>query len=284
VNAMSGPMMTTTGAARDALAGSIASLGSISLDEVLSAAKLQTRQERKYLVPSGAFSVLVSALTPRLVALEIERRRLFSYESVYFDTDDLALFRQHVQGRRRRYKVRTRTYLDSGECLVEVKVKGGRGSTDKARRPYELADRDRLTAPARAFVDQTLAEAHGITAPALRAGLVTRYQRATLVDVLAGTRMTCDVDLRFSGRTAVCDGPDAILVEVKSARNDSDADRVLRRLGIRPLSISKYCVGVALTDPAQRANPWHRVLRRSFPSASARDRCCWGAQRVSVPS
>jgi hypothetical protein len=30
------------------------------------------------------------------------------------------------------------------------------------------------------------------------------------------------------------------------------------------VSVSKYCIGIALLHPAIPANPWHRVLRRHF--------------------
>ncbi|WP_230854391.1 VTC domain-containing protein [Arthrobacter terrae] len=79
-------------------------------------------------------------------ALEIGPRRVFEYESVYFDTPELEQFRAHRQGRRRRYKVRTRTYVDSGLCMFEVKFKGQRGQTVKHRMPYQLQDSFR-TAP-----------------------------------------------------------------------------------------------------------------------------------------
>jgi hypothetical protein len=41
-------------------------------------------------------------------------------------------------------------------------------------------------------------------------------------------------------------------------------DEILRRLGVRPTSVSKYCVGVAALHPQLPSNPWHRTLRRYF--------------------
>jgi hypothetical protein len=35
----------------------------------------------------------------------------------------------------------------------------------------------------------------------------------------------------------------------------------LRRLGLRRIQMSKYCVAVALLFPVVRPNPWHRTLR-----------------------
>ena len=69
--------------------------------------------------------------------LQIDRRRSFDYESVYFDTPDLSTYRAHVQRRRLRFKARTRTYTDSGLCMFEVKLTG------RAARPSRSACRTR---------------------------------------------------------------------------------------------------------------------------------------------
>jgi hypothetical protein len=140
-----------TGRSRAAavVAGSVAELPAGSLAEVIQRAALPTREDRTYLVPVDRFAELVARLPGAWVVLEIDRRRGFAYESVYFDTPDLLLYRQHVQGRRRRYKVRTRAYLDSGDCAFEVKLKDGRDRTVKARLPYPIADRAHLCPLAR---------------------------------------------------------------------------------------------------------------------------------------
>ena len=39
---------------------------------------------------------------------------------------------------------------------------------------------------------------------------------------------------------------------------------ILRELGVRPASVSKYCVGVAALHPELPSNPWHQTLRRYF--------------------
>ena len=58
----------------------------------------------------------------------LERRtalRDFAYESVYFDTPDLLSFRMAAQPRRRRFKLRTRTYLDTRGVLPRAEDPGG---------------------------------------------------------------------------------------------------------------------------------------------------------------
>jgi len=182
---------------------------------------------------------------------------------VYFDTPSLTLYRAHHQGRRRRWKARTRTYLDSGACLFEVKTQGRRESTVKARMPYDVRHRDRLDGEAHTFLEQTLRREYDAEVPVLVPTVTTHYRRTTLVDLAGGSRVTCDVDLRFEGRTGCVDGPDRVLVETKSVAG-SPVDRALRGLGVRPLSMSKYCLGTALLHPDLPASRWHLLLTREF--------------------
>jgi hypothetical protein len=247
-----------------ALAGLVSTMPAVGLEDVLATAALQTRMDRKYVVPLDLFETVLDQLGDRLTALQIGQRRVFHYESVYFDTPDLTAYRQHAHGRRRRVKVRTRAYLDSGECLLEFKSVGPRGQTVKERYPYPLACRHELDEGAHAL-------AHDRVGPIIRTAdlghvLTTTYHRATVVDPALGTRITCDVGLGFQDSAGRCWGPleGVVVLESKTTGPDSPVDRVLRRLGRRPLSLSKYCVGMAVLDPGLPANRWNRELRAHF--------------------
>jgi hypothetical protein len=251
------------------VAGSLAGLPAATLAEVIERSALQVRIERRYLVPLGRFAELAARLPDTYAVLEIGRRRGFAYESVYFDTSDLLTYRQHLQGRRRRYKVRTRAYLDSGDCTFEVKFKGRREQTIKARLPYPVADRTHINPQAHAFLADQLREVYGQPVPQLAAKVTTAYRRTTLVDLQDGTRLTCDVDLTCSGSGKVAAGLSRhVLVETKRHGPPGDADIALRSLGLRPVELSKYCVAVALLHPGTRRNPWHRLLQRYFADAT----------------
>lgn len=132
----------------------------ITLAAVTRTAALQTRTDSEYLLAPDRCRRLRDRLAEAggWSCLEIDRRRRFTYESVYFDTPDLLTYRQHRQGRRRRFKARSRTYADTGECAFEVKRKGSRQDTVKERLPYRAADADRLTAEAAAFLDDLAEE------------------------------------------------------------------------------------------------------------------------------
>ena len=179
-------------------------LTTTTLAELNSAAGLLTRVDRKYLVPLTCAQNLVDGLAPHARVLAIDERRRFSYTSTYFDTPGLEAFMLAARKRRRRFKVRTRTYLDSGLCFLEVKTRGARGTTVKRRMGYHPDDASRLTGSGRAFVAACLAST-GVTGPAaardvaaaLRPVLATTYERTTLHLPRAEARATIDTALTW---------------------------------------------------------------------------------------
>lgn len=248
--------------------GATASLAAATLAEVLDAAELLNRVDNKYLLPVELFPRFVDALEGRFCVLDMGGLRAFAYESVYFDTETYALFRHHQQGRRRRFKARTRTYVDSGSSMFEVKLKSGRGATVKSRIEHPFEARNALTETARTFLDETIGADFSVTSADLAPRIETRYRRATLVDLSAGARVTCDVDLVCDEVTA--DGGRTvnagrwIIVETKTTDGRGVADTALRTLGLRPVRMSKYCMAVALLNPHLPANRWSRTLRHYY--------------------
>lgn len=241
----------------------------ISLAELDATAALRQRIDVKYLVPAAALAALAGRLAETHQVLEIAGERRFTYHTTYFDTAGLLTAREHLQGRRRRFKCRRREYAESGLSSFEVKLKDGRGRTIKHRAPVEGAPQSGpLGGAALAFLGDRLREAYGREVPApLHAGLRMTFERMTLVAPARGERLTCDTGLRFWAPGGAGGGLAAgyAIVESKSARGGALADRELRGLGIRPVAAcSKYCLGVAMTDPGLRSNPLRPLLRRYF--------------------
>ena len=115
----------------------LGSLDPIGLDELLERAALQQRIDRKYLLPSAELDPLLQKLAPEARILQIDDRRAFDYESVYFDTPEFTSYHLAARRRSRRFKIRTRTYVDSAECWLEVKTRDQRGNTVKYRREHD---------------------------------------------------------------------------------------------------------------------------------------------------
>lgn len=250
--------------AREALESAVAAREPIGLQEVNEGAALQTRVDHKYLLTPEQFTALAAKLDHRFRVLTIDGRRTFRYESTYFDTPGFEQYRAHRQGRRRRYKVRTRTYVDTGLCMFEVKTKGLRGATVKHRISHQMDDAGLITDDAWAFLGGVLASVYQMAPGALMPVMGSNYRRATFVDPVDGERLTCDVDLVYQDQEQTLHGPDLFVIETKTASGQGAASTALSELGIRPVSMSKYCVGIAMLHPELPANKWSRLLRRNF--------------------
>lgn len=234
----------------------------ITLERLNEHAELLTRTDRKYIVDDDVLDRLLTSNRHRLAMLDIAGRREFGYESVYFDTADLRLYRDAATSRRCRFKVRVRVYRDTGVAVLEVKSKDGRGQTTKSRLEYDAGDRHLLTDVGREFIDE-LAGIAGISAT-LQPSLTTRYQRSTLVDLTPGARYTVDRGLVCTEPCGTSVGLDDVIIETKSDGSASVLDRWLWQHGIRPVRISKYCTALAAMRPELPANKWHRTLARHF--------------------
>lgn len=245
----------------------------ISLDQLIAEAALQTRVDRKYVLPQDAAARVVDAFDADIRILDTEGTRAFRYESVYFDTPDLLSFRLAAQPRRRRFKIRSRTYVESRTAFLELKTRGARSATVKDRIGYRVSDRRILTDEARGYAAESL-DAIGIDgarANDLRMRLTTHYRRATFVSRDGAARSTVDTELEWrdvSGTTLAT--PGLTIIETKSGSAASDFDRALWRAGHRPVSISKYATGLAALHPELPRNRWSRLLRGTFGGATLR--------------
>jgi VTC domain len=224
----------------------------VSLEELDERAALLRRLDNKYAIERERFVELLERLRADHQVLEIDGRRTFEYCSTYFDTPELRCFTDHLEDRRPRFKARTRLYVNSGSCVFEVKLKREDGETDKRQAAHAVEDAERFTDPARQCLEAALNDA-GLKAPEeMGPTLLTRFRRITLAAREGSERLTCDlgVDLSQPDGAAARLRDGLILVETKSERGESPADRVLAELGLEPISLSKYRVGMSLVGGA----------------------------------
>ena len=258
----------------------------ITLDELNAEAGLLTRMDRKYLVPPGDTQHVISHLAPRAQVLQIDGLRHFRYASTYFDTPGLDAYFLAARKRRRRYKIRTRTYLDSGLCFLEVKTNGSREATVKDRFKYDPDDADRVTTDGRLFVIERLVESGTCSSDEARTvadALVpvtdSTYSRTTLHLPHDEARATFDTQLTWDlfGPDGKRLGQDVMVdhlnvVETKNPSTASPTDRLLWHQGHRPARISKYATGMALLHPELPANRWYRTLTHELAGLFGTDR------------
>lgn len=253
----------------------------IDLDTLVAEAAMLTRIDRKYVLTTSDLAATLAGLhdaSDRVRVLQINGATEFGYRSVYLDTPDLLSFHSTGQGRRRRFKVRSRAYLDTATSFLEVKTRGPRGTTVKERIEHPEVFSG-LTGPGRSFLTDRLAAASvtGIDVTTLTPTLVSEYRRTTL-HINGGdgaTRATIDTGLRWrtAGRLAgagwVAD--DLVIVETKAGATPGIVDRLLWSQGHRPQTISKYGTGMAALLPQLPARKWNRILARELdgsPSAA----------------
>jgi hypothetical protein len=233
----------------------VAKFEPVALEELDERAALLRRVDNKYAVERKRFAELLERLRSDHQVLEIDGQRSFGYRSTYFDTPELRCFTDHVEDRQPRFKARTRLYVDSDSCVFEVKLKRNGGETDKRQADHAVGDVERFTDSARRCLEEALGDA-GLQAPErMSATLRTSFRRITLAAREGSERLTCDLAVQLSrpggDATSMRDG--VILVETKSESGDSPADRALAELGLEPISLSKYRVGMSLVGGANAA-------------------------------
>ena len=215
------------------------------------------RVDNKYIVERAAVHEALGLLQSHFDVLEISGKRSFLYDTCYFDDEALLSFQSHRQGRRRRFKVRTRQYSDNATCFVEMKVKGRRGVTVKLRLPY-FADRFQiLDQPALQFINDVHRQFYGRPFEReIKPVLHVRFERVTLIAKEGSERVTIDGDIVFSREGGVDTArTGAFIVETKSQRGNGAADKILRQLHQhRVKSCSKYCFGIAALHDVQSYN------------------------------
>lgn len=233
----------------------------VGLDSLNQDASLLTRKDRKYVVPLAIAKQIITQ--GDLQVLEIDGLRSFRYESVYFDTSDRVSYFDAAHKRRLRFKVRTRSYVDSGMCSLEVKTRQRRGLTQKHRLPYDIVHKAYLDGEAQEFLDTF--EAIALVRQQLSPVLTTQYARTTLLEARSGSRITIDTNLKctsVNGSAVALHG--LAIVETKTPNKPCETDRFLWARQQRPTKISKFCTGLAATTPGLPANKWNRVLRTHF--------------------
>jgi hypothetical protein len=227
----------------------------ISLQE-MDSVRLMNRTDTKFMIGRPQLEQLLAKLGPNYRILEVEGVRLNRYKTLYFDTPDFMCYRQHHSGKRNRFKVRKREYVESHVSFLEYKEKTNKGRTIKSRiKLGEIAES--ISDRESSFIDERTRN-HLSYEPKLW----NSFGRITLVDTDAGERLTIDTDIAFEMNNGKSGIPELVIIEVKRDEN-SGVSEVLRELKhqlVRPESMSKYCLGVALLYPEMKSNNFKQKL------------------------
>ncbi len=112
------------------------SFQAISLKE-MDGVKLMSRIDTKYVLNIDVLPKIFKGISDNYQILEIDQKRIFDYNSLYYDTDCNFMYLAHHNGKLNRYKVRFRQYVANNLFFLEVKYKNKGMRTTKQRIPVE---------------------------------------------------------------------------------------------------------------------------------------------------
>lgn len=232
---------------------------SIGLEE-MNASNLQNRVDTKFLLAESDLNELIPHLMLNYQIVEIQKGRVFTYRSKYFDTQNFDLYHRHLRGFKNRHKVRIRNYVESSLFFFEVKVKHkGRTVKTRIRIPEFVST---INDDMKQFYHSQI----GQRAVQIQEKAASEYRRFTLVSKNQSERVTIDFSMKFGLGPKSVLLPNQVIVELKQdgLNRNSEVFRLLKSKLIRPASLSKYCMGTALLNPDLKQNRLKKTLRNLY--------------------
>lgn len=218
--------------------------------------KLMDRTDTKFIFNASDLNKVLSQVTENYKVLEVEGKRQSTYKTLYYDTENLKLYLNHHNGHLNRYKIRHRTYVDSGAGFLEVKFKNNKGRTIKERIKKKITPLEWEKETGDFLLEKTPYDP-GMLKPTLW----VNYKRITLVSRQNTERVTIDVDLEFENRNQKQSLANLVIAEVKlDKKSPSVFLSKMKEMHIREGSISKYCMGIAITNPGVKKNNFKEKL------------------------
>jgi len=217
---------------------------------------LMNRTDTKYLMSMSQLEDVLAEVAHHYRILDINGLRSNHYQSQYYDTPDFYFYRRHHSGKQNRLKIRKRMYVESNLTFLEVKFKSNKGRTEKDRTKHDGLTPDLSIENENYIHEMSHFEEH------LEPKLMNLFERITLVDQSLPERITIDLNLSFVVDNHTVEIPDLVIIEAKQERRNRHSVflQALKKRLIRPESMSKYCLGIALlTD--QKSNMFKEKIR-----------------------
>lgn len=239
----------------------LSSMTPISLEE-MSAVKLMNRVDSKFPTNMETLLRMAPLWNTHFYVQEIDGQRIARYRTLYFDTPDAVTYTMHHNRRLRRQKVRQRIYVDSGIAFCEIKNKKNTGRTKKKRIQIPMDQwGDLYQLPEMA---DFIREKVWVTDQPMSPRLENAFQRITLVNKAKTERITIDFGITFHNHVSGCDVDvsDLVIIEVKQDGSlRSRFKDMLRDARVQQKGLSKYCLGMLLTDDRIKYNRFKPKIR-----------------------
>lgn len=217
---------------------------------------LMNRIDEKFIFSILDLPVILRSLINDFKVLEKEKERIFLYENIYYDTVDLKMYLDHHNGKLNRYKVRQRIYVNSNDVFLEMKFKNNKDRTIKER--IEIGKKEEMwNETSKQFISSKTPYNLKELIPTLK----VNYNRITLISKQGGEKITFDTDIQFIGNNITKNCKNLVIAEVKQvSKNDSVFFDIMKSRSVREQSISKYCIGIALTNTDIKKNNFKEKL------------------------
>ena len=202
--------------------------------------KLMKRIDCKYVISYEQYYKFISLLPESYYAVEQSGQVLLKYYTMYFDTEEMSMLKDHVEKKLHRQKIRIREY-STGEKFLEIKDKNNHVTT-KTRVPvtsYEIGGEKQWISENLLYDTKNLSKK-----------LSTTFYRMTLIDPQMSSRITIDFGLLVHNYiTEKFWNPPYAIVEVKKDSEDlTEAEEILKSLEAHQQGFSKYAQGVEHTS------------------------------------
>ena len=236
----------------------ISGFNPISLEE-MGKVKLMNRIDTKFVTTVGQVEELLARACDDYFIQQIEGSCDLPYYTCYYDTRDTDMFYQHQRGKKTRQKVRIRQY-EAGEAppFLEIKSKNNKGRTKKKRVAMEEG-------PILNKYNDFLLANSDYPCDILNPCIENHFYRITLVNRDMTERITIDTGLEFhnlqNDNRLSLDNIGIIEWKRDGQSPVSGLQTILRDLRIGESGFSKYCIGMAITDPSLRQNKIKKRLR-----------------------
>lgn len=224
------------------------------MDEV----SLMDRTDTKFVFEFDKLFDLLGKVQPYYKALEINSNRFANYKTDYLDTLKFGMYTAHQNGKLNRFKVRFREYVGSNLSFLEVKFKNSKGKTIKSRIKSWVDHNVSIQEEEEKFLKTSTP----FDINDLQKVLTNNFSRITLVSKTDKERLTIDFNLQFVNSEKDIELSNLVIAEVKQEKvnRTSKVMQVLKEMGIREASFSKYATGAAILYPHLKYNKFKQNI------------------------
>lgn len=232
-------------------------LRGIAMDKKASV-EFMDRIDARYLFDKAYLEEIIQKIRPHYQLIHFEGKRLFQYDTLYFDTPERLFYYQHLAGKLNRYKIRSCRQVETNEQYFELKSRNNKSFTRIQRIRLDDLSED-ITGNGRQLLLQNIP----IDMSSLEPAVWIYYHRIMLVNPETRERLTFDLNVWFRWRSKSVAYPNLVIADVQQEKGSvSPFKNLMKEKEIREGGVSKYCLGLASVEPTLKANAIKPILTR----------------------